>query len=117
MSAKDKKSEVFRNFQKVKCEFIAGSHTLYSNKGFLNTSSHLCLMQMCACWKEHMTIHCVFCALCMVYLGSAVSWNRQDCNRQSMQRVQMLGHKGSFPRSHFLDPGHKKWQKVLRHWR
>jgi len=24
----------------------------------------------------------------MVCLGSAVSWNRQDCNSQSMQRVQ-----------------------------
>ena len=24
----------------------------------------------------------------MVCLGSAVNWNRQDCNRQSMQRVQ-----------------------------
>jgi len=75
------------------------------------------LMQMCACWKEHMTVHCVFCALCMVYPGSAVSWNRQDCNRQSMQRVQMLWHKRSFPKSHFLDSGRKKWQKVLRHCR
>jgi len=33
-------------------------------------------------------IDCVLCALCMVCPGSAVSWNRQDCNRQSMQRVQ-----------------------------
>jgi len=31
---------------------------------------------------------CVFYALCMVCPGSAVSWNRQDCIRQSMQRVQ-----------------------------
>jgi len=30
----------------------------------------------------------VFCALCMVCPGRAVSWNGQDCNRQSMQRVQ-----------------------------
>jgi len=30
----------------------------------------------------------VFCALCMVCPGSAVSWNRQDCNRQSIQQVQ-----------------------------
>jgi len=42
MSAKDKKSEVFSYLKKVKCEFIARSHTLYSNKGLLNTSSHLC---------------------------------------------------------------------------
>jgi len=46
------------------------------------------LMQMCACLKEHLTVHYVFCALCMVYPVSAVSWNRQDCNRQNMQRVQ-----------------------------
>ena len=29
----------------------------------------------------------VFCALCMICQGSAVSCNRQDCNRQSMQQV------------------------------
>jgi len=45
-------------------------------------------MQMCACLKEHMTVHHVFCALCMVYPVSAVSWNRQNYSRQSMQRVQ-----------------------------
>jgi len=47
-------------------------------------------MQMCACWKEPMReeMDCVFCALCMVCPGSAVRWNRQGCNRQSMQRVQ-----------------------------
>jgi len=57
--------------------------------------------------------------VCIVYPDSAVSWNRQDCNRQSesMQLVQMLRHKCSFPKSHFLDSGRKKWQKVLRHWR
>ena len=49
------------------------------------------LMQMCACLKQHMrkVNDYVFCALCMVCPGSAVSWNRQDCNRQSMQRVQI----------------------------
>jgi len=48
------------------------------------------LMQMCAHFKEHMreAIDYVFCALCMVCPGSAVSWHRQDCNRQSMPRVQ-----------------------------
>jgi len=30
----------------------------------------------------------VFYALCMVCPGSAVGWNREDCNRQSMQGVQ-----------------------------
>jgi len=47
-------------------------------------------MQICACLKEHMreVIDYVFFALCMVCPGSAVSWNRQDFNRQSMQRVQ-----------------------------
>ena len=33
-------------------------------------------------------IEYVFCALCMVCPGSAFSWNSQDCNRESMQRVQ-----------------------------
>jgi len=47
-------------------------------------------MQRCASLKEHMrkVIDYVFCALCMVRPGKALSWNRQDCNRQSMQRVQ-----------------------------
>jgi len=71
---------------------------------------------MCAFLKEYMTVHCVFCARCMVCPGSAVRWNRQDCNRQSMQRVQTLGHKCTFRKSHFLDSGRKKWQKVLRPW-
>jgi len=33
-------------------------------------------------------IHYVFCTLCMDCSGRAVSGNRQDCNRQSMQLVQ-----------------------------
>jgi len=47
-------------------------------------------MQMYAYLKKHMrdVIEYVFCGLCMVCPGSAVSWNRQDCNRQSMQRAQ-----------------------------
>jgi len=35
-----------------------------------------------------MRVDYVLYALCMVCPGSAVSWNRQDCNRHSMQRVQ-----------------------------
>jgi len=48
------------------------------------------LTKNCACLIEHVreVIDYVFCALCMVCPGSAVSWNRQDYNRQSMQRVQ-----------------------------
>jgi len=48
------------------------------------------LMQRWACLKEHVSevIDFVFCALCMVCPDSAVSWNRRDCNRQSMKRVQ-----------------------------
>jgi len=72
MSAKDKKSDVFSYFKKLKCEFIARSNTFYSNKGLLKHSAFV-LMQICACLKEHMTVHCVFCALCMVYPGSAVA--------------------------------------------
>jgi len=42
MNAKDKKSEVFNYFKKVKGEFLAKSHTISSNKELLNTPSHLC---------------------------------------------------------------------------
>jgi len=53
-----------------------------------------------------------FCALCLVCPRSAFNWNRQNCNRQTIQRVktlghlglvcvQMLGHKCHFPKSHF----------------
>ena len=45
-------------------------------------------MKMCSCSKEHMRVNYVFCALCMVWPGRAASWNRQDFNRQSIQRVQ-----------------------------
>jgi len=45
-------------------------------------------MQMCAYLKEHMRVDYVFGTLCMVCPGSAVSSNRQECNRQNMQRVQ-----------------------------
>jgi len=56
----------------------------------------------------------VFCPPCMVCPGSAVSWNRQDYNRQNMQRVKNTWSSGaglclndrtqcSFPNSHFLD--------------
>jgi len=83
MSANDIKSDVFSHLYKVKCEFLARSHTFYSNKGLSNTFAFV-LMQMCACLKEHMTVHYMLHALCMVYLGSAVSWNRQDCNRQNL---------------------------------
>ena len=42
MSSQDKKSEVFSYFQNFKGEVLARSHTNSSNKGFLNTSRHLC---------------------------------------------------------------------------
>jgi len=61
----------------------------------------------------------VFCAPYMVSPGSAVSWNRQDYNRQSMQRVKNTWSSGaglclnfrtqsSFPNNHFLDSVRKK---------
>jgi len=46
-------------------------------------------MQICACSKEHREVSdYVLYVLCMVCPGSAVSWNRQDCIRQGMHRVQ-----------------------------
>jgi len=42
MSAKDEnRSFQLQYFLKVKCEFLARSHTFSLNKGLLNTSSHL----------------------------------------------------------------------------
>jgi len=35
-----------------------------------------------------MRVDYVLSALCVVFPGSALRWNRQGCNRQSMQRVQ-----------------------------
>jgi len=46
VSAKDKNSEVFSYFKKVKGDFRARSHTICYNKGILTTSLHLCL---CKC--------------------------------------------------------------------
>jgi len=84
------------------------------------------LMQMCACLKEHMRVD--FCALYIVCLGSTVSWNRQDCNRQSMQRVQNTWLIGTGLRkcsdinvvvqtATCFYSGCKKQQNVLRYWR
>jgi len=42
MSAKDKNSDVFTYFKKVRGEFLAKCPTISLNKGILNTSSHLC---------------------------------------------------------------------------
>jgi len=47
-------------------------------------------MQIFASLQEQMRAGYVFSALCMVCPGSAVSWNRQGGNRQSMQRVQNI---------------------------
>jgi len=46
MSVKDKKSELFSYFKKAKGEFLAGSHTISSNKGIFNTLWHL---RQCKC--------------------------------------------------------------------
>jgi len=58
-------------------------------KGFKHIFAFM-LMHMCACLKERTreVIGHLLCPLCMVCQGSVVSWNRQGCNRQSMQRVQ-----------------------------
>ena len=88
---KDKKSKIFSYFRKAKSGFLARSHTISSNKGLSNAHTFaLVSMQTCACLKEHMrdVIDHVFCTLCTVCPCSAVSWNHQHCNRQSMQRVQ-----------------------------
>jgi len=47
MSAKDKKSDVFRYFKKAKGKFLARSHTISSNKGYKHILPFV-LMQMCA---------------------------------------------------------------------
>jgi len=103
-------------FKKSNVNLLLGVIRFIRTKGF-QTLLRVCVNANVCMFERTHAVHCVFSALCMVYLGNAVSWNRQNCNRQSMQRVQMLGHKCSFPKSHFLDSGRKKWQKVLRHWR
>jgi len=52
-------------------------------------------------------VKCEFIAMSHIFYSNKTA-NRQDCNRQSMQRVQMLAHKCNFPKSHFLDSGRKK---------
>jgi len=42
VSAKQKKSEVFSYFKNAKDEFLARSHTSFSNKGLSNTSCPSC---------------------------------------------------------------------------
>jgi len=42
MRAKDKNTEVFSYFKKVKGDFCARHHTISYNKGILNTSLHMC---------------------------------------------------------------------------
>jgi len=43
---------------------------------------------VCTLERTHDNSSTVFRALCMVCPGTAISWNRQDCKRQSMERVQ-----------------------------
>jgi len=79
--------------EKVIGEFLTRYHTISLKKGVSRHIFAFVLMQMCAGLKEHIreVIDYVFCAFCMVCLGSAFSRNHQDCNRQSMQRVQNQG--------------------------
>ena len=72
-------------FKKSKVNFF--SYCFFEQRDFEHIFAFV-LMQMCACLKEHMRFDYVFCALCMVCPGSAVSWNRQGCSRQSIQWVQ-----------------------------
>jgi len=76
-------------FKKSKVNFLLEVILFLWTKAFKHIFAFV-LMQMFACLKEYMRelIDYVFCALCMVCPGSAVSWNRQDCNRQSMQQVE-----------------------------
>jgi len=58
VSAKDKNSEFFSYFEKVKGEFLAKRYSIYMNKGLSNTPWHLCCGK---CVHEHMrtVIACV----------------------------------------------------------
>jgi len=75
MSAKDGKSEFFSYLKKVKGELLTRNHTISLKKRASRHIFAFVLMQMCAGLKEHMreVIDYVFCALCMVCQGSAVS--------------------------------------------
>ena len=76
--------------KKVVGDFLTRNHTSSLKKGVSRHIFAFVLMQMCAGLKVHMreVIDYVFCTLCMVCQSSAFRRNRQDCNRQSMQRVQ-----------------------------
>ena len=68
-------------------------------------------------------------SITMVCPGSAVCWNRQRCNRQSMQQVQKTWSIGTglllnaltqmFSKQPFFDSGRKKNKRssLPRHWR
>jgi len=83
---------MFSYFEKVIGTFPSRSLNIFSNNGLLKHIFAFVLMRMCACYNEHMreVNNYVFCPLCMVCPGSAVSWNHQDCNRQSIRRVQKI---------------------------
>jgi len=97
LSAKDKKSDVlslvsnqlsYRIFEKSNMNFLLGVKLFIRTKCF-QTHLRICVnANLCVCLKEHMTVHCVFCALFMVCLGSAVSCNRQTATDKAFQRVQ-----------------------------
>jgi len=85
-SANDNKSDVFSYLKKIKCELLLEVILFLCTKGF-QTHFRICVnADVCVFERTHESR--LFCALYMVCLGSAVRWNRQDCNRQSMQRVQ-----------------------------
>jgi len=51
------------------------SYYVFEQRVFIHIFAFV-LIQMCACLKVHMRVGYVFCALYMVFPGSAVSWNR-----------------------------------------
>jgi len=85
MSAKDRNQKFSAIFEKSNVNILLCY--FFEQRAFKHIFAFV-LLQMCACLKEQMRVNCVFCALCMVCPGSADSWNRQGCNRQSMQRVE-----------------------------
>jgi len=57
---------------------------------------------MCACLKEHMTVHCVFCALCMVYLAALLAGIVKTATDKARSECKCSDTKVVFQRAIFL---------------
>jgi len=77
------------------------SYSLFEQRAFEHFFA-FALMKMCACLKEHMTVHCVLCALCMVYPGSAVNGIAKTVTDKPCNECKCSDRNVDFQRTIFL---------------